>query len=106
VTYEIAKKIGLNTTYGILITQVTSGGPAEKAGLKAGTEQVLIGGSLYTVGGDVIIAINGNRIVNFDDLSTYLEENTLPNQTTTITIVRSGLTMDISVLLGTRPPLS
>jgi S1-C subfamily serine protease len=105
VTYEIAKKIGLNTTYGILITQVTSGGPAEKAGLKAGTEQVLIGGSLYTVGGDVIIAINGNRIVNFDDLSTYLEENTLPNQTITITIVRSGLTMDISVLLGTRPPL-
>jgi len=105
-TYDIANKMNLKITYGMLITQVTSGGPAEKAGLKAGTQQVIIDGNTLTVGGDVIIAINGTRIVNSDDLSTYLGENTLPNQTITITIVRSGQTTDVSAVLGTRPPPS
>jgi len=105
-TYEIANQMSINVTYGMLITQVTSGGPADKAGLKAGTRQVLINGNSVTVGGDVIAAINGTRIVNSDDLSTYLEEYTLPNQTITIRTVRNGLTLDIPTLLGTRPPPS
>jgi S1-C subfamily serine protease len=103
-TYDIANQLGLKTTYGMLITQVTSGGPADKAGLKAGSKQATIDGNSLTVGGDVIIAINGSRIVNSDDLSTYLEENTSPSQTITVTIVRNGSTMDIPVVLGTRPP--
>jgi S1-C subfamily serine protease len=102
-TYDIANQLGLKTTYGMLITQVTSGGPADKAGLKAGSKQATIDGSSLTVGGDAIIAINGSRIVNSDDLSTYLEENTSPGQTITVIIVRNGSTMDISVVLGTRP---
>lgn len=106
VTYDIAKQLGLKNTYGMLITQVTSGGPADKAGLKAGTQQVIVDGNSLAAGGDVIIAINGSRIVNGDDLSTYLEENTLPNQTVTITIVRNGQTLDLSAVLGTRPPPS
>ncbi|MCW4046760.1 MAG: trypsin-like peptidase domain-containing protein [Candidatus Bathyarchaeota archaeon] len=105
-TYAIAKQTGQNVTYGMLITQVTSGGPADKAGLKAGTSQAVIDGTRVTVGGDIIVAINGKRIVNGDDLSTYLEENTLPNQTVTVTIVRNGATMDVSLTLGTRPPPS
>jgi len=105
-TYEIANKMNLNVTYGVLITQITSGGPAEKAGLKAGTQQVLISGSIVTIGGDIVIAINGTRIVNGDDLSTYLEENTLPNQTINVTIVRNSFPMNVSVVLGTRPPPS
>ena len=105
-TYEIANQMSINVTYGMLITQVTSGGPADKAGLKAGTRQVLINGNSVTVGGDVIAAINGTRIVNSDDLSTYLEEYSLPNQTITIRTVRNGLTLDIPTLLGTRPPPS
>ncbi len=105
-TYDIANQLGLKTTYGMLITQVTSGGPADKAGLEAGSKQATIDGNSLTVGGDVIIAINGSRIVNSDDLSTYLEENTSPGQTITVTIVRNGSTMDIPVVLGTRPPPS
>jgi len=105
-TYEIANKMNLNITYGVVITQIASGGPAEEAGLKAGTQQVLIGRSIVTIGGDVIIAINGMRIVNGDDLSTYLEENTLPNQTINMTIVRNSAAMNVPVVLGTRPPPS
>jgi S1-C subfamily serine protease len=90
-TFEIAQSMNTNVTYGVLIAQVTSGGPANKAGLK---------------GDDIIIAINATyiamRIRSMDDLSTFLEEYTLPNQTVNVTIVRNSLTLPVE--LGTRPP--
>jgi len=102
-TYEIAKAMSINVTYGWLVTQVTSGGPAEKAGLRGGTKQVLIAGEWITIGGDVIIAFNETRITNIDDLSTYLEAYTLPGETINVTIVRNSQTMTLPVVLGTRP---
>jgi S1-C subfamily serine protease len=105
-TFEIANAMGLNTTYGVLIAQIISGGPADKAGLEGGTHHVTMSGGEVVIGGDVIIAVNGNRIIDSDSLSTYLEENTRPNQTITLTIVRSGASIDVSILLGTRPSQS
>jgi len=102
-TYEIAKAMSIKVTYGWLITQVTSGGPADKAGLRSGAKQVLIAGEWITIGGDVIIAINETRITSIDDLSTYLEACTLPGQTINVTIVRNNQTMTLPVELGTRP---
>jgi S1-C subfamily serine protease len=103
-TYEIAKAMSVNVTYGWLIVQVTSGGPADEANLQGGTEQVLIFGESVTIGGDIIIAINGTRITSMDDLSTFLEEYTSPNQTVDVAMVRDNQTMTLSVKLGTRPP--
>jgi S1-C subfamily serine protease len=90
-TFEIAQTMNTNVTYGVLITQVTSGGPADKAGLQVD---------------DIIIAINTTyiamRIRGMDDLSTFLEEYTLPLQTVNVTIVRNNQTLPVE--LGTRPP--
>jgi len=90
-TFEIAQAINTNVTYGVLITQVTSGGPADKASLQKD---------------DIIIAINTTyiamRIRGMDDLSTFLEEYTLPLQTVNVTIVRNNQTLPVE--LGTRPP--
>lgn len=105
-TYEIAIVMDSDITYGWLITQVVSGGPANEAGLIGGAQQVRIMGNWVTIGGDIIIAINGTRITNLDDLSTYLEEYTLSGQTINVTIVRSNQTMTLTVKLGTRPPPS
>ena len=102
-TYEIAKAMGVNVTYGWLIAQVTNGGPAAEAGLHGGTKQVTVVGQSVTIGGDIVTAINGARITGIDDLSTFLEENTLPDQTIDVTIVRNGQTMMLSLKLGTRP---
>lgn len=106
-SYEIAKAMSVNVTYGWLIVQVTTGGPADEADLRGGTQQVLIAGEYITIGGDIIIAINATyasaRITNMDDLSTFLEECTLPNQTINVTIVRGNQTLTIPVKLGTRP---
>ena len=102
-TYEIAQAIEVDVTYGWMIGQVTSGGPADKAGLEGGTSQIQVSSGPIIVGGDIIIAFDGNRIRNTDDLSTYLEEHKLPNQTVEVTIVRDGETMTMQLKLGTRP---
>ena len=105
-TYEIATAMGTNVTYGWLIVQVASGGPADEADLRDGTRQVVIAGEWVTIGGDVIIAINGTRITSLDDLSTYLEEYSSPGQTINVTIVRDSQTMTLEVELGMRSPPS
>ena len=106
-TYEIAEAMNVNVTYGFLISQVTASGPADQAGLQGGTQTVLVAGEYVRIGGDIIIAINTTSVVarirGIDDLSTFLEEYTLPNQTVSVTIVRNNETMIIQVELGTRP---
>jgi S1-C subfamily serine protease len=103
-TYEIAKTMDINVTYGWLIAQVTSGGPADDAGLHGGTQQVTVAGQSVTIGGDIVIALNGIRITGIDDLSTFLEEHTLPDQTIDVTIIRNGQSLTLQLKLGTRPP--
>ncbi len=105
-TYEISTVMDTNITYGWLIVQVVSEGPADEAGLRGGTQQVSVAGESVTIGGDIIIAINEIRISDLDDLSTYLEEYTLPGQKINATIVRNNQTMILTVELGTRPPPS
>jgi S1-C subfamily serine protease len=102
-TYEIAKTMGVNVTYGWLIAEVTSGGPADEANLQGGTQQVTVAGEAVMIGGDIIIALNGTRIRGIEDLSTFLEEHTLPDQTIDVTIIRNGETMSLPLTLGTRP---
>jgi S1-C subfamily serine protease len=103
-TYEIAKTMNVNETYGWLIAQVASGGPADDAGLQGGTRQVTVDGQSIIIGGDIIIALSGTRITGTDDLSTFLEEHTLPGQTINVTIIRNGQEMTLPLKVGTRPP--
>ena len=105
-TLGIAQAMNTNVTYGWLIAQITSGGPADKAGLRAGTTHVQVEGTSVTIGGDIIIAFNGTRIRNSDDLSSYLEESTLPGQTISVAAVRNNETLTLTLTLGTRPPPS
>jgi serine protease Do len=86
-SYDTAQEIGSSVTYGWRIASVTSGGPSD------GKLQV----------DDIIVAMNGNLIRNNDDLASYLEENTLPNQSLKITVVRGSSNLDVTITLGTRP---
>lgn len=102
-SYALAQAMGVNVTYGWLIAQITSGGAADNAGLKGGNQRVQIDGQLATIGGDIIIAVDGTRIVSGDSLMSYLEENTHPKQVITATIVRGTQHLNISMELGMRP---
>ncbi|MGB9915343.1 MAG: S1C family serine protease [Candidatus Bathyarchaeales archaeon] len=102
-TYEIAKAMGVNVTYGWLIAQVANAGPAAEAGLRGGSRIVSVAGESVTIGGDIVIAINGTRIRGIDDLSTFLEEYTLPGDIIDVTIVRSNQILNVMLKLAARP---
>jgi len=101
--YQLAQASGANITYGVLVEATQAGGPADKAGLKAGTQQISIAGQQYTVGGDIIISINGTRIVNYDSFTTYLERNTVPGQVIQVGIIRAGQALTLSIVVGSEP---
>ena len=105
-TYQLSQTMGTNVTYGVLIESVIPGGPASTSGLRAGTQNATIEQQQYIVGGDIIVSINGDRITNYDSFSAYLEEHAVAGQTIQLGIIRNGQYMVISVLLGTRPPLT
>jgi S1-C subfamily serine protease len=103
-TYDLAQASGTNYTYGVLIESVIPGGPAAKAGLRAGTTVKTVDGSQYYIGGDIIISINGTRVANGDALSTWLQEHAISGQVVELGIIRAGALMTIPLTLGTRPP--
>ena len=104
VTPDIAQAMNLpSDTRGALVEQVTTGGPADKAGLKASETVVTVNGVQGTVGGDVITAIDGHTINSMSDLIAYLAINTQVGQTVSLTILRNGQTQTVQLTLGNRP---
>jgi 2-alkenal reductase len=88
---------------GALVIEVPDDGPADKAGLRGSEETVEIDGVELPVGGDVIVAIDEQPVVEMDDLIVYLVRETQPQQEVTLTVIRDGDERDITVELGERP---
>jgi len=86
--YEIAQDMGVNVTYGWRIVDFLDPSPAKDCGVKIN---------------DIIVAMNNTTIKNSDDLASYLEENTLPRQTVVLSVRRGSQTLEIPVILGSRP---
>jgi serine protease Do len=84
---------------GALVIDVTPGGPADQAGIQGSTGTAQILGQEVPVGGDVIIAINGQPVKTFEDLVAYLANQTSVGDTVTLTVLRDGQQMQISVTL-------
>lgn len=100
--FEI-RALGLNVKYGILIAEVLPDTPAEKAGLRGGSKEVEVEGATFLLGGDIIIAIDGQPTKTFNDLLAYLGRYTQPGSQVTLTIIRNGDPMDVTVTLDARP---
>jgi S1-C subfamily serine protease len=103
--YQLSQAEGTNVTYGVLIETVVQGGPASNAGLKGGSSTVAIDGAQYLIGGDIIVSVNGTKIISNNALATYLEIHTIAGQTVSIGIIRSGAPMTVQLTLGARPPI-
>ena len=102
--FQLAQLEKTNVTYGVLIQSITPGGPADKAGLIAGTQTTVVQGETYRIGGDIITSANGTKILNTDALSSYLTENAVPGDTLVLQVIRNGQSMSVNLILGTRPP--
>jgi len=101
---QLAQAMGLNpNTQGALVEEVVPGGPAAKAGLQGSSQSITLDGQDVSVGGDVITAINGTAIHSMDDLVAYVASSTEVGQTVTLSILRDGKPMQLSLTLGVRP---
>jgi S1-C subfamily serine protease len=96
---DIAQQIGLASDHGILIERVLPGGAAERAGLKGGTQRVYDGNTPVMLGGDLIVAADGQDIVTPQDLSAAINAHRA-GDTMTITIFRGRKKIDIKVTLS------
>jgi S1-C subfamily serine protease len=99
-TYQLSQVVGTNVTYGVLIEKTVPGGPADGARIRGGQQTATIDGQQYVIGGDIIVSLNGTRIVNHDALKTYLERHTLPGQTIRLGMIRSGTYIEVQVTIG------
>ena len=105
-SYTISQIMKVNVTYGWLIAGISSGSAAQEAGLKGGNERQVINNEWVVIGGDIIVAIDGDRIINGDSLMSYLEANTKPGNIINITVIRDNVQSDIQLNVGTRPAVS
>lgn len=99
----LAEAFNLPVNRGILVATVEADTPAEEAGLQGGSEMATFRGENFQLGGDIIIAVNGENVSDLDELLAYLVENTSPGDTITLTVVRGSETLEIPVTLGERP---
>ena len=96
---ELADEIGLPSDYGLLIIQVTPGGSAEQAGLHGGSERAYLGNMPIMLGGDLIVAIDGEKVQDEDELAQMMN-NHRAGDTIKVTIFRAKKKMDVTVALS------
>ena len=99
---QLARKLGLDTTFGGLVAEVTSGGPAEKAGIEGGNDKLAFQAGRYRTGGDVILQVDGRDIVSPDDLAEAVSTHQ-PGDVVRLTILRDNEQRQVEVTLGKRP---
>jgi S1-C subfamily serine protease len=102
---QLAQHLGLDTDYGGLIAKVVPGGPADDAGIRGSDHTIQFQASRVQAGGDVILAVNGKKVIGPSDLSNFIAQYK-PGDKVTLQILRDGQRQDVSVTLGTRPTSS
>ena len=102
VTSDIAKSFNLPVTKGLVIQTVNEGSGAAGAGLKAGSEQAVIAGESFRMGGDVIVSADGKSVETIDDLRDVVASHK-PGDKIELEIYRGGEKKTVTVTLGRQP---
>jgi S1-C subfamily serine protease len=97
---DLANQMGLPADSGVLIERVLPGGAADRAGLRGGSQKAYLGNTPIYVGGDLIVAVNGEQVADAQDLSEIMD-SLKSGERITVTIFRGQKRMDIPVVLGT-----
>jgi S1-C subfamily serine protease len=96
---ELAEDMKLAADYGLLIVQAVPGGSADRAGLRGGSERAYLGNMPIMIGGDLIVAINGERIESQQDLAQMMNKHRA-GDTVKVTIFRGTKKLEVPVVLG------
>lgn len=96
---DLAEQIGLAADYGVLIQKVLPGGAAERAGLRGGNEQAYVGNQPIMLGGDLIVAIDGEQVTDTQDISVIMDKHQA-GDTVSVTVFRGRRQITVKVVLG------
>jgi S1-C subfamily serine protease len=96
---EVADQMQLAVDYGLLVIKVAPGSAADRAGIRGGTERAYLGNIPITLGGDVIVAVDGERIESHEDMAAVMNRHRA-GDTVRVTIYRGKRKMDVDVTLG------
>jgi S1-C subfamily serine protease len=99
---DISDTFKLDAERGLLIAEVTEGSAADKAGLRGGSQQVVVDGRTWILGGDIIVKADGKELRTDDELRDLIESKD-PGDELELEIRRDGETRTMNVKLGRRP---
>ncbi len=97
----LSQALDLPVQDGLLVERVTRGSPAAGAGIRGGDRVAQAGMRKIAIGGDVIVAIDGQKIANQFDMNVILNRKR-PGDSVNVSLYRGGKKMDIPVKLGER----
>ena len=96
---DLASQMGLAADYGVLVQKVIPGGAADRAGLRGGNEQAWVGNQPVMLGGDLIVAIDGEQVTDPQDISVIMDKHQA-GDTVSVTVMRGRRQMTVKVVLG------
>lgn len=100
ITPRLASVLNLPVEQGVLIAQLYRDGPAVAAGIRGAQSQVRVGNQRLLVGGDIVTAVDGQPVRDWNDFARYLDLNTEAGQTITLNLLRDGRPLTIELRLG------
>ncbi|MGI8834616.1 MAG: S1C family serine protease [Nitrososphaeraceae archaeon] len=103
VTPEIAESLGFNESRGFLVTDITSGSPADKAGIRGGYKIDNINGREIALGGDIIVRIDNRTVTTLENILTYISNEKQAGDIVQLSILRDGMSSQANVTLGEIP---
>ncbi|MDX6586631.1 MAG: hypothetical protein QOI31_1104 [Solirubrobacterales bacterium] len=99
---QLAEELEVDATSGAIVEDVTPDSPADEAGLEPGDQEIDFQAIPYTVGGDIIVSVDGQKIETEADLPRIVSRLE-PGQDVKLGIIRDGEEMELDITLGTRP---
>jgi serine protease Do len=99
---QLSERLGLETEYGGLLARVVDGGPADDAGLDGGNRNIRFQASRVRVGGDVVLAVDGQKVIGPSDLAKFISQHN-PGEEISLEVLRDGEREEVEVTLEIRP---
>jgi S1-C subfamily serine protease len=96
---DLASQMDLAVDSGVLVQKVIPGGAAERAGLHGGNQLAYVGNTPIMLGGDLIVAIDGQEVTDQQDIQALMDKHQT-GDTVTITLYRGRRQMTIKLILG------
>jgi S1-C subfamily serine protease len=96
---DLASQMGLAAEQGVLIQRVLPGGAAERAGLHGGNQQAYVGNTPIMLGGDLIVAVDGQEVTDPQDINALMDKHQA-GDTISVTVYRGRRQMTLKLILG------